>query len=68
MCKFALKSIEALQREADGAEVPLRLLLNGALVIDKMPAQIAQKETIAYEYISRVRLVVCASVRRGHRR
>lgn len=54
LCKFTLKTIQALQREGDVAEQPLRLLLQGTLVIDQLPTGLAQREMIAYEFMSQV--------------
>lgn len=51
--QFTHQTITALIKEAEIAEMPLRLFLQGALVIDKIP--FSNHETVAYEYMSQVR-------------
>jgi len=48
--QFTHQTITALIKEAEIAELPLRLFLQGALVIDKIP--FTNHETLAYEYMS----------------
>lgn len=50
--QFTHQTITALIKEAEIAELPLRLFLQGALVIDKIP--FSTHETVAYEYMSQV--------------
>lgn len=51
--QFAHQTISALIKEAESAEIPLRLFLQGALVIDRIPFQ--NHDTMAYEFMSQVR-------------
>ncbi len=51
--QFCHQTISALIKEAEMAEVPLRLFLQGALIIDQIP--FSNSETVAYEFMSQVK-------------
>jgi hypothetical protein len=52
--QFAHTTISALVK-AELSELPLRLYLQGALALDKIPCE--NQETVAYEFFSQVRKV-----------
>lgn len=52
--QFCLTTIGALVK-AEMAELPLRMYLQGALALDKIPCE--NQETVAYELMSQVRVI-----------